>query len=102
MVGEQGMWQKVGFYEAAVGIPMIFRIPGTASAGKQTQTLASNVDILPTLAELCGVAIPDHLDGRSLADSIRNPAAQTDRVVYSEYALQTPNAKYMIDRKSVV
>lgn len=96
MLGEHGMWQKFVFYEASAGIPMIFRIPGTASASKRTRTLASNVDILPTLAELCGVAIPNDLDGRSLVDSIRNPAAQIDRIVYSEYALQTPNAKYMI------
>jgi choline-sulfatase len=96
MLAEHGMWQKFVFYEASVGIPMIFRIPGTVSTGKRTQTLASNVDILPTLADLCRVAIPDDLDGRSLVDSIRNPAAQIDRIVYSEYALQTPNAKYMI------
>ncbi len=96
MLGEHGMWQKFVFYEASAGIPMIFRIPGTVSAGKRTRTLASNVDILPTLADLCGVAIPGHLDGGSLADSLRNPAAQIERTVYSEYALQTPNAKYMI------
>jgi choline-sulfatase len=96
MLGEHGMWQKFVFYEASAGIPMIFRIPGTASAGARTQTLASNVDVLPTLADLCGVAIPNHLDGRSLAGSIRNPAVQVERVVYSEYALQSPNAKYMI------
>ena len=68
MLGEHGLWQKFVFYEPSVGVPLIFRIPGSVSAGKRTHTLASNVDILPTLADLCGVAIPGHLNGGMSAE----------------------------------
>ncbi len=96
MLGEHGMWQKFVFYEASAGIPLIFRVPGTAFPGARTPTLAGSVDVLPTLAELCGVSIPKDLDGSSLARSIRNPQAKIERVAFSEYNLQTRNAKYMI------
>jgi choline-sulfatase len=98
MLGDHGMWQKFVFYEASVGVPLIVRVPGAAHAGARSATPVSLVDLLPTLAELCGVPLPGGLDGRSFAADLREPGRTRDTVIYSEFALRTPRAKYMIRR----
>ena len=55
----------------------------------------SQVQILPTLGEVCELAVPK-LDGPSLAPQLRNSAAVSAQAVYAEYNLQNPRAKYML------
>lgn len=98
MLGDHGMWQKFVFYEASVGVPLIVRVPGMTTAGSRAATAVSLVDLLPTLAELCGVSLPAGLDGGSFAADLREPGRTRDTTVYSEFALRTPRAKYMIRR----
>jgi arylsulfatase A-like enzyme len=56
------------------------------------------VQVLPTLAELCGVSVPADLDGRSFVEQLRSPATTRPAIIYSEYALRSRGAKYMIRR----
>ena len=98
MLGEHGLWQKFVFYESSVGVPLIFRVPGTRTPGARCAAHVSQVDVLPALAELCGVSLSGKLDGASLASLLREPAQRADRTVFAEFALRTPNAKYMVRR----
>ena len=98
MLGDHGMWQKFVFYEASAGVPLMVRVPGMAAAGARSATPVSLVDLLPSLAELCDVPLPSGLDGRSFAADLREPGRVRDTTVYSEFALRTPRAKYMIRR----
>lgn len=59
MAAEKGMWLKGVMYEPAVGIPLIIRMPGRLGAGRTTDALVSGADLLPTLASLTGVPVPD-------------------------------------------
>jgi arylsulfatase A-like enzyme len=52
-------------YDAAAHIPLIIRGP-SISAGTQIDGIALTNDLLPTLADLAGVATPSFVDGRSL------------------------------------
>lgn len=98
MLGEHGLWQKFVFYEASVGVPLIFRVPGLTPENARCATPVSLVQLFPTLAELCGVPIPSGLDSSSLVPNLREPARAVDTTVFAEYALNTPRAKYMIRR----
>ncbi len=98
MLGEHGLWQKFVFYEPSVGVPLILRVPGGEHAGARSATPVSLVDLLPTLAELCGVSLPSGLDGQSFVPDLREPARTRDTTVYAEFALRTKQAKYMIRR----
>src|SRR4051812_16814585 len=95
MLGEHGLWQKFEFYEASCGVPLLIRAPGTSTPGVCNQPL-SQVSLLPTVAELCGVSVTAALDGTSFAGLIRTPGAHRSEPVYAEYNLRTPNAKYML------
>ena len=98
MLGAHGLWHKFVFYEQSVGVPLIIRVPGLSPAGKRAATPVSLVQLFATLAEACGIPVPAGLDGSSLVPVLREPAKVLDSTVYSEFALGTPNAKYMIRR----
>jgi len=97
MLGDLGLWQKFEFYEGSCGVPLIVRAPGVTTAGSKCAIPVSLVQVLPTLAELCGVPLPP-LDGASLVPQLRDPSASRDVAVYAEYNLGTPAAKYMLRR----
>jgi arylsulfatase A-like enzyme len=61
---EHGLMDKNVFFEASVHVPFLFRFPGGAGAGKHDD-FVEMVDLLPTLLELCGMAVPKNVQGRS-------------------------------------
>ena len=64
LLGEHRRTEKGMPYEEAIRVPLLVRGPGVAS--RTVDDLATNVDLVPTIAELTGVAAPDFVDGRSL------------------------------------
>ncbi len=52
-------------YEEGIRTPIIVRGPGIEAANKRDH-LVSTVDLLPTIAELARIPIPDFVDGHSL------------------------------------
>src|SRR5262249_18443362 len=58
----------------------------------------SLVQMVSTLAELCGLPPPAGVDGASMAREISEPQRRRDTAIYAEFAGRTPRAKYMIRR----
>lgn len=93
MLGEHGLWNKFQFYESSAGVPLLIRVPGLGAG--VCRTPISQVGLLATLAELCGVPAGAS-DSASFAAQVRDPAAPRSELVFSEYNLRTRNAKYMV------
>ena len=71
-LGDQGLVQKAGFFEASYRIPAIVRDPRqSATAGTRVAHFTEAVDILPTLADLLGQPIPSQCDGLPLTPFLR-------------------------------
>lgn len=73
-LGEHDFWQKLSLHEESAHIPLLIAIPG-----QQPQTidgLAGQIDIYPTLAELCGLPVPDFIQGKSQVPAIESPDAK--------------------------
>jgi len=68
MAGGHGMFWKStsAFYDEIARIPFLLSYPGRIKPGK-TRIEANTVDIMPTLLDLAGYAIPHHVQGNSLA-----------------------------------
>ncbi len=66
MAGEHGLWYKNSFYEGAVRVPLILSAPKGIKAGTKVSNAVMNMDLFPTLCDLCGVPKPAGLEGRSL------------------------------------
>jgi arylsulfatase A-like enzyme len=52
-------------HEQVVRVPLLMHGPGVPR-GLRVRSLASHLDLLPTILELLGVQVPDHVQGRSL------------------------------------
>lgn len=61
---------KSDVHEGGVRVPALVRWPGHIPAGAVRDAVAAHIDLLPTLATLCNIALPDSLriDGINLAD----------------------------------
>ena len=97
MAGHHGIWQKQCFYEPAVKVPLMLRLPS-----RETGRVAENVslvDVLPTLLEAAGLEIPSDLPGDSLLGIARHQGNETRRAVFSEYHhMGMLNAGFMLKR----
>lgn len=74
-LGEHTLWCKHCTFETSMNAPLIIRAPQLQNAqpNQATLALAEFVDIYPTLCELAGLPLPDHLDGQSLVPVLKNP-----------------------------
>lgn len=71
MLGDHGLSHKgCRFYEGITHVPLIFSMPGTLRQGAVCGGLTEQTDIVPTIAELCGLA-PEPAHGRSLLPLLR-------------------------------
>ena len=79
-------------YEGGIRVPFFLRFPGGLSQDTSITTPAAHIDVLPTLAELCGVALPDDrpIDGKSLVPLIREAATWPDRNLFFYWARRYP------------
>jgi arylsulfatase A-like enzyme len=75
--------------EGGVRSPLLMRFPPQIPAGTQVKEIAGAIDLLPTLAELCGVTIAKGkpLDGMSVAPWLRGQAREpAERMIFSHWA----------------
>ncbi len=68
MMGDHGLLAKTVMYEESIRIPLLVRVPGAAP--RVVDGRVSQIDLLPTLFELAGAPVPEHLSGRSRAGVI--------------------------------
>ena len=70
-LGEHDMWCKHTQFHLDNHVPMIVKAPGQTAA--KTDALVEFVDIYPSLCEMAGLELPDHLQGTSFVPLIENP-----------------------------
>ncbi len=69
-LGDHGLMQKSGFFEASYRIPGLVRDPRARKAAV-VEAFTENVDIFPTLCEAMGVPVPAQCDGLPLTPFLR-------------------------------
>ena len=84
-LGEHAGWCKHSNVENDANAPLLIAVPGLPTAGQHTNALAEFVDIYPTLAELCGLPLPDHPEGTSLVPVLRDPSKSVKNAAFSQY-----------------
>ncbi len=82
-------------FEELVHVPLILRLPGVIPAGRRIQDNASQVDVMPTVLGLLGIAAPGDLQGIDLSRACRGLGGLPDRVIFSETKGSLDNVSYL-------
>ncbi len=69
-------------FEESVHLPFILRYPRAVKGGRRTAAMFGTVDIMPTLLTLCGVAIPQGVQGHNLAHVVTGKDGESPDSVY--------------------
>ena len=86
-------------YEPLIRVPLMMKLPENERAGERSETLASTVDVAPTILRACGVEPSSDMVGLNLSDS----AAERD-CAFSEarrgptYMARTRRHKLLLSR----
>jgi arylsulfatase A-like enzyme len=76
--GQHGFRHKVAPYFANIAAPLIFRLPGSITAGRKGTVVdhpVSGVDLPVTFFSLAGLELPWRMDGWDLSPLLRDPDA---------------------------
>ncbi len=84
-LGENGVFTKMTNFERGTRVPLIVSAPGQKTAGHRTRALVELVDLYPTFAELAGLALPAHLEGKSFAPLLADPDRTWKQAAFSQY-----------------
>jgi arylsulfatase A-like enzyme len=71
-LGEHGLFQKgVPHTRGLTRVPWLVRWPGVTRPGRRVESVASHVDLVPTLLDAAGVEVPHGVQGESLRPVLR-------------------------------
>ncbi|MFP4017533.1 MAG: sulfatase, partial [Halanaerobiales bacterium] len=101
--GEFGIMGKTGnFYDCLTHIPFIMTGKGLGiMSGERIEPLVELIDLMPTIAEACGVQISDNVQGSSRLSLARGKTNQGAETVFSETSGPGDNFNYQPDPDSV-
>ncbi|GIW98931.1 MAG: iduronate-2-sulfatase [Pirellulaceae bacterium] len=73
-LGEHDFWAKVSLHEESAAVPLLIRVPGQSPA--VSDSLVELLDLFPTTASLCGLPVPERLQGKDITAILDVPTAQ--------------------------
>jgi len=98
-LGEKRHWHKSTLWQRATHIPMVISGPGVQQTGVPRDQPVELLDLYPTLADLCGLDKPDHLEGVSLIPQLEDPQQEKRPAVITyqrnNHAVLTPEWRYI-------
>jgi iduronate 2-sulfatase len=70
-LGEHDFWAKVSLREESAAVPLIISVPGKKPA--VCNSLTELIDLYPTLSRLCGLEVPNRIQGKDISRMLDNP-----------------------------
>jgi arylsulfatase A-like enzyme len=83
MHGSHGVWRKQHPFDESVVVPLLIRYPRAFSRKSRVENLPINApDMMPTILGLCGVEIPETVEGVDFSPAVREEAQVDDGGAY--------------------
>jgi iduronate 2-sulfatase len=83
-LGNHGQWQKMLLFEEVARVPFIIRDPAARGNDKASPRIVELVDLYPTLADVCGLPVPQGAQGISLKPLLEDPQADWDHPAFTQ------------------
>lgn len=64
-LGEHGWFDKRFMYEESMKMPLMMRYPAAIAPGTEIKAMTQNIDFAPTFLDLCGIEVPESMQGES-------------------------------------
>jgi arylsulfatase A-like enzyme len=97
-LGEHGMTDKRTMHEESIRVPLLARLPGGARAGTRIGEQVLNIDVAPSVLEICGAKPLAKIHGMSWAKLVAGQPCEWRSGWYYEYNYEkqfpyTPNVR---------
>ncbi|MBL9117546.1 MAG: sulfatase [Verrucomicrobiaceae bacterium] len=79
-LGEKEHWRKFALWEEATRTSMAIVAPGVSKPGSACSAPVDYMNLYPTVCELAGLPVPEHVKGASLVPLLRDPDTKWDGV----------------------
>ena len=83
-LGEHGTWAKMTLFEWATRVPLVLKVP-SLSQPVGIDSLVELVDVYPTLCQLAGLPIPEHIEGNSMVPLLQDPSRPWKTATFSKF-----------------
>lgn len=80
-LGEHDFWAKVSLRDESAAVPLIISVPGQKPA--VSHSLVELLDLYPTISHLCGLEIPEGIQGQDISPILRDPEVQVRQAAFS-------------------
>lgn len=84
-LGDHDAWAKQTNFEIDTRATLLISAPARKSAGQKTNAIVEFIDVYPTLADLAGLSLPAHLQGKSARLVIEDPTLPGKPAAFSQY-----------------
>ena len=82
-LGEHNSWCKHSNFEIDTQAPLIVKPAG--KSGNSSNALVEFVDMYPSICELAGLSVPEHCEGSSFMQLLKDPETTWKQAAYSQY-----------------
>ena len=80
-LGEHDFWAKVSLRDESAMVPLIIKVPGKRPA--VCHSLVELLDLYPTTAKLCGLDVPERLQGKDISQMLDDPGHSVRDTAFS-------------------
>lgn len=92
-LGEKNHWRKFALWEEATRTPLIWFAPNVTQSGDRCDQPVDLMSVFPTLAGLCGVPLPRHVEGVDIRPLLTNPKTAWTTPAITTYRFQNHAAR---------
>ncbi len=99
-LGEKQHWRKSALWEEPTRVPLIWIAPGVTRPGGTSDRTVDLMSVYPTLCDLAEIPIPEHVEGPSIVQLLKNPKSEWERPAisthgYKNHAIRTEDWRYI-------
>ncbi|MDP6929400.1 MAG: sulfatase [Planctomycetota bacterium] len=80
-LGEHDFWAKVSLRDESAQVPLIISVPGKEPA--VCDSFTELLDLYPTITGLCGLPVPERLQGKDISPMLDDPTHEVREAAFS-------------------